>query len=49
MIVKRLIQEGNNVTRVRVEPRSCDQGCRKNDAFALSATLQFVSICVVPV
>ena len=27
------------MTRVRVEPRSCDQGRRKNDAFALSATL----------
>ena len=26
----------NNVTRVRVEPRPCDQGHR-NDAFALSA------------
>ena len=28
------------MTRVRVEPRSCDQGRRKNDAFALSATLR---------
>ena len=33
IIVKRLIQ-GRNVTRVRVEPKPYDQGCRKNDAFA---------------
>ena len=33
--VKRLI---NNVTRVRVESRSCDHGRRKNDALTLSAT-----------
>ena len=39
IIVKRLIQGRNNVTRVRVEPRSCDRGRRKNDAFTLSATL----------
>ena len=39
IIVKRLIQGRNNVTRVRVEPRSCDQGRRKNDAFTHSATL----------
>ena len=39
-IVKRLIQRcKNNVARVRVELRSCDQGCRKNDAFTLPATL----------
>ena len=31
IIVKRLIQGRNNVTRVRVEPRSFDQGRRKND------------------
>ena len=37
--VKRLIQGRNKVTRVRVKPRSCDQNRRKNDAFALSATL----------
>ena len=36
IIVKRLIQERNNVTRVYVEPRSCDQGRRKNDAFPFS-------------
>ena len=29
IIVKRLIQGRNNVTRVRVEPRSFDQGRRK--------------------
>ena len=39
IIVKRLIQGRNNMTRVRVEPRSLDQGCRKNDAFTHSATL----------
>ena len=39
IIVKRLIQGRNNVTRVGVEPRSCDQSRRKNDAFTLSATL----------
>ena len=31
IIVKRLIQERNNVARVRIELRSCDHGCRKND------------------
>ena len=30
IIAKRLIQGPNNVARVRVEPRSCDQGRRKN-------------------
>ena len=35
IIVKRLIQGRSNVTRVRVEPKSCDQGCRKNDAIFL--------------
>ena len=39
IIVKRLIQGRNNVTRVRVEPRSFDQSRRKNDAFTHSATL----------
>ena len=38
MVVKRLIQGPNNVARVRVEPRSCDQGGRKNDALTLSTT-----------
>ena len=37
IIVKRLIQGRNSVTRVRVEPRSFDQGRRKNDAFTYSA------------
>ena len=32
IIVKRLIQGRNNVIRFRVEPRSCDQHRRKNDA-----------------
>ena len=39
IIVKRLIQGRNNVTRVQVKPRSFDQGRRKNDAFTHSATL----------
>ena len=39
IIVKRLIQGRNNVTRVRGEPRSCDWDRRKNDVFTLSATL----------
>ena len=37
-MVQRLIQERNSVTRVLVEPRSFDQGRRKNDAFIHSAT-----------
>ena len=37
VIVKRLIQGREDKTRVRVEPRSCDQG-RKNDAFTFSVT-----------
>ena len=43
IIVKRLIQGRNSVTRVRVEPRSFDQGRRKNDAFTYSAALPTVS------
>ena len=42
IIVKRLILGRNNATRVRVEPRSCDRRRRKNDAFAISATLPVV-------
>ena len=41
IIVKRLFQEQNNVTRRRIELRSFDQGRRKNDAFTHSATLLF--------
>ena len=37
IIVKRLIQGRNNVTKVRVEPT--DRGRRKNDAFTHSAAL----------
>ena len=37
IIVKRLIQGRNNVTRMLVEPRSCDQGHRKNDPFGQAA------------
>ena len=44
IIVKRLIQGRTSVTRVRVEPRSFDQGRRKNDAFTYSATLPTVSM-----
>ena len=39
IIVKSLIQGRNSVTRVRVEPRSFDQGRRKYDAFTYSALL----------
>ena len=39
IIVKRLIQGRNNVTRVRIEPRPFGQGRRKNDTFTHSATL----------
>ena len=38
-IIKRLIQGRNNLTRMRVEPRSRDQGRRKSDAFTPSAAL----------
>ena len=37
MIAMRLIQRPSNVTRVRVEPRLFNQGCRKNNAFTHSA------------
>ena len=40
IIVERRIQRRNNVTRVWVEPKSCDQGRGKNNIFTLSATLQ---------
>ena len=43
IIVKRLIQGRNTVTRVWVEPRSFDQGRRENDAFTHSATLPTLS------
>ena len=39
IIAKRLIQGRNNVSNVRIEPRSFDQGRRKNDAFTHSAKL----------
>ena len=45
--VKRLTLGRNNVTRVQVEPRLCDQGCRNNDAFAFSITLPTVNIVIV--
>ena len=38
IIVKRLNQGRNSVTRVRVEPRSCDQDRRKIDVFIPAAT-----------
>ena len=46
IIVKRLIQGRNNVTRVWVVPRSCDQGRRKNGVLTLSTTLP--TGCFVP-
>ena len=39
IILKRFIQECNNVTRVHVEQRSCDPGHCKNNTFTLSVTL----------
>ena len=39
IIVKRPIQGRNSVTRVRVQPRSFDQGRRENDAFTHSDTV----------
>ena len=44
IIAQRLIQGRNNVTRVRVEPRTCDHGGRKNDAFTYSAMLPYARI-----
>ena len=38
IITKRLIQGRHGVTRGRVEPRSCNQGRRKNDTFTLLAS-----------
>ena len=39
IIVKRFIPGRNNVTRMQVELRSCDQGRPKNNGFTLPATL----------
>ena len=39
IIVKRLFQGRNSVTRVRIEPRSYNQDRRENDTAFLSATL----------
>ena len=44
IIVKHLLQGRNRMNRVRVEPRSFDQGRRKNDAFTYSATLPTLNI-----
>ena len=38
IVVKRLIQGRNYVTKVRVEPKACDQGRRKNDAYSVGCT-----------
>ena len=38
IIVKRRIQRRNNVSWVQVKPQSCNQDCRKNDAFTLLGT-----------
>ena len=46
IIIKRLIQACDNVTsRVRVEPKTCDQVCRKNVVSTLSGT-DFLNIVV---
>ena len=42
IMVKRLIQARNIVSRLRVEPKSFDHGCRKNDAFTLSPMMHFL-------
>ena len=47
IMVKHLIQGRKNETRVRVEPRLCDQGRRKNDAFTLSFTQSNVKLGIV--
>ena len=39
IIAKHLIQKRKDVTRVGIQPRLCDQGRRKNDAFTLLGTL----------
>ena len=45
-IIKRLIQGSSDVTRVQVEPRSCDHGRCENDVFMLSVTQSTtVTIC----
>ena len=45
IIVKRLIQARNNVTKVRVEPRSCDQVLRANEAVVKLSNLFFFIHC----
>ena len=40
IIVKRLIQGRNKVTRVRIESRSCNQGRRKSTPFQYFKRLQ---------
>ena len=47
IIAKRLIQGRNNVTRVRVKPRSCDQGRCKKRPFILLATLPTIIINIM--
>ena len=47
IIVKCLFQERNNMTRLRVEPRSCDDDRRKNYAFTLSVCIHVESVCFV--
>ena len=45
IILKRLIGECNYATRMRVEPRSCNQGRRKKDVFTFSVTLPTLAMC----
>ena len=47
IIVKRLIQGSNNVTRVRVEPRSCNQGSHENEVFKFSQSRSWLSTATV--
>ena len=45
IIVKRLIQGRNNVTRMGVKPGSCGQGRCTNDAFALGHAADKLDFC----
>ena len=47
LIIKRLMQGRNNVTGMWVEPRSFDEGSRKNDAFIFLSF--FFNNIVIPI
>ena len=48
IIVKRFIQVRSNVTGMRIEPKSCHHGRRKNDTFTHSATLPTILAVLRP-